>query len=143
MTVSIEGPIRGLLGRWLMRFEAAGQIISMMFSGTTAVSTLSGVLAYSGFQRYVPYVLAAGAVLMFVFAYVYTELGVFNRKNREKHERGRNFARPDMRIDNEMIGAVNFAALHGRPPNEEEMEAIRETLDDRYKVLRNGVSVDR
>lgn len=142
MTVSTEGPLRGLLGRWVMRFEAAGQILSMTFQGTTAVSALSGVLAYTGRQHYVPVVLAVGVVLVFAFAYAYVELGIFNRKNRERHDRGSNFAGPKMRIDDELIGMAVFAATHGRPPNEDEAAAIAEAVDRPWRKYRGGVTIE-
>lgn len=141
MTVDTAGPLRGFIGRWIMRFEASGQILSMAFQGTTAVSALSGVLAYSGSEGVVPYVLAGGAISAFVFAYVYTEWGLFNRKNREKVDYGSNFARPDMRIDDEMTGAAVFAAVHGRTPDEEEAAAIEDSVDEAFRKLRNGVDV--
>lgn len=142
MTVDTAGPVRGFIGRWIMRFEASGQILSMAFQGTTAVSALSGVLAYSGSEGVVPYVLATGTVAAFVFAYLYTEWGLFNRKNREKVDYGNNFARPDMRIDDEITGAAVFAAVHGRPPDDEEAEAIEASVDDAFRKLRNGVDVE-
>lgn len=143
MTVSTEGPIRGLLGRWVMRFEAAGQILSMTFQGTTAVSALSGVLAYGGFGDAVPYVLAVGVPGVFLFAYTYVEWGVYNRKNRERNDRGSNFARPQMRIDDELIAAGVFAAMHGRPPEGEETEAIEQALDQSYSKHRNGIEIEQ
>lgn len=142
MTVATDGPIRGFIGRWIMRFEAASQILSIGFQGTTAVSALSGVLAYSGLQRVVPYVLAIGVPGVFVFAWTYAELGLWNRKNREKADYGNNFARPDMRIDDEITGAAVFAAVHGRPPDTEEREAIAAATDSTWRDLRNGVEVD-
>jgi len=142
MTVETAGPIRGFIGRWIMRFEASGQILRMGFQGTTAVSALSGVLAYSGSEAVVPYVIGVGTVGVFVFAFVYTELGLFNRKNREKVDYGNNFARPDMRIDDEITGAAVFAAVHGRPPDAEEAEAIEESVEETFRKLRNGVDVE-
>lgn len=142
MTVDTNGPIRGLLGRWIMRFEAASQILSVGFQGTTAVSALSGVLAYTGFQTWVPYVIAAGIPAVFIFAFGYAEFGLFNRKNREKADYGNNFARPDMRIDDEITAAGIFAALHGRPPSDEEAEVIAETVERTWQKHRNGVDVE-
>ena len=142
MTVSTEGPIRGLMGRWVMRFEAAGQILTMTFQGTTAVSALSGVLAYTGQEWIVPFVLAAGILAVFGFAYAYVELGIFNRKNRERHDRGSNFAGPKMRIDDELIGAAVFAAQHGRPPDEEEAEAIADAVEKPWREHRDGVTIE-
>lgn len=143
MTVKTEGPIRGLLGRWVMRFEAAGQILSMTFQGTTAVSALSGVLAYTGQEWVVPFVLGIGIVSVFGFAYAYVELGIYNRKNREGHDRGSNFAGPKMRIDDELIGAAVFAAIHGRAPDDEEQATIAEAVDRPWQQLRDGVEVPR
>lgn len=142
MTVSTEGPIRGWLGRWVMRFEAAGQILQLGFQGVTAVSALSGVLALTGREWIVPFVLGAGVILAFAFAYAYVELGIFNRKNRERHDRGSNFAGPKMRIDDELIGAAVFAAVHGRPPDEEEAEHISEAVDRPWQEYRQGVSIE-
>lgn len=139
MTVNTGGPIRGLIGRWVMRFEAAGQILRMGFQGTTAISAVSGVLAYSGYQQYVPYILVAALPVVFAFAYGYAEYGIFNRKNRERADRGNNFARPDMYIDDNMTGAAVFAAIHGREPTEEELEAIENAVDHTYNEYRNGI----
>lgn len=138
-TVNTEGPIRGMLGRWVMRFEAAGQIISMVFQGVTAVSALSGVLAYTGYQSLVPYVLASGSAGVFVFAYIYVELGVYNRKNREKQDRGNNFAKPGHRINNEMIARSVTVGLKNRRLRDDEVEEIKDELDETYRELRSGV----
>lgn len=138
-TPNMNGPIRGLLGRWVMRFEAAGQILSMAFQGTTAVSALSGVLAYTGFQQYVPVVLAAGVLGIFAFAFVYVEYDVYNRKNREKQDRGNNFAKPQNRIDDEMIARGVAAGLNARPLTPGEREAIDGEVEAAYRKFRDGV----
>lgn len=138
----MHGPIRGMIGRWVMRMEASGQMLSIVFSGTTAVSALSGVLAYTGFQAYVPYVLALGGLGIFAFAFAYVELGLYNRKNREKQDRGNNFAKPQNRIDDEMIARGVAAGIHGRTLDEEELNAIDEELDTSYSKHRNGLEVD-
>lgn len=142
MTVETAGPIRGFLGRWVMRFEAAGQILTMTFQGTTAVSALSGVLAYTGLQQYVPLVLVVGILFVFGFAFVYVEYGVYNRKNREKHDRGSNYAGPTMRIDDEMIGVAVYAAMHGEEPDEDDVETISNAVDTNWSKYRNGVQIE-
>lgn len=140
--ISTDGPIRGLIGRWVMRFEAAGEILRMGFQGTTAVSALSGVLAYSGFQRYVPLVLGAGFVGIIAFTYAYVELGLYNRKNREKQDRGNNFAKPQNRIDDEMIARGIQAGREGRVLEPDERTAIKEEMDTAFTELRNGVHLE-
>lgn len=125
-----------------MRFEAAGQILTMTFQGTTAVSALSGVLAYTGQEGIVPYVLVTGVLGVFAFAFAYVELGIYNRKNRERHDRGSNFAGPKMRIDDELIGAAVFAAVHCRQPDEDETREISEAVEKSWREHRNGVALE-
>lgn len=142
MTVDTNGPIRGMIARWIMRLEAAGSILRMGFLGVTAASTLTSALALIGLQQLAPYVLAVGVSGTFVFAFVYVEFGVFNRKNRERVDYGNNFARPDMKIDDEITGAAVFAAIHGREPDETEKEAIENSVDDFWRKHRNGVEIE-
>lgn len=137
--VETNGPIRGMIASWIMRLEAAGGILRMVFLGVTAASTLTSALALIGLQSYAPIVLALGIAGTFVFAYVYVELGVFNRKNRERVEKGNNFSRPDMRIDDEITALGVFAAFHGRVPDEKEKEAIERSVDEGYWKHKNGV----
>ena len=140
--VETNGPRRGMIARWVMRFEAAGQILRMAFLGVTAASTLTSALALIGMQSLAPVVLVAGILATAVFAYLYVELGIFNRKNRERVDAGNNFARPDMRIDDEIIAAGVFAALHGREPNKEEEEAMEDAVESIWQKHRGGVSVE-
>lgn len=142
MTVRTGGPIRGFIGSWIMRLEAAGGILRMAFLGVTAASTFTSALALIGLQKFAPAVLAMGVLATFSFSYAYVELGVFNRKNREKVEHGNNFARPDMRIDDTITGAAVFAALHGRPPDAEEYKQIDESVEYAYQDYRNGYDPD-
>lgn len=139
--ITTNGPRRGFVAKWLMRLEAAGSILRMTFLGVTAASTLTSALALIGLQWAAPYVLVAGLLGTVVFAYVYVEWGVFNRKNRERVDRGNNFSRPDMRIDDEITGCSVFAAVHGREPNEEEHQAIANATETAFQKHRNGVEV--
>lgn len=137
-----QGPIRGVVGRWVMRFEAAGQMLGLAFQGTTAVSALSGVLAYVGYQQYVPFVLAVGGLTIAVFAFIYVEWGLYMRKNREKQDRGNNFAKPQNRIDDEMIARGVCAGMYGRELEDGERAAIDGELDSAYEKHRNGITVE-
>lgn len=142
MTVDTDGPIRGAIARWIMRLEAAGNILRMSFLGITAASTLTSALALIGLEQFAPYVLGAGVAGTLVFAWCYVELGIFNRKNRERVDYGNNFARPDMKIDDEITGAAVFAAIHGREPDSQEKQAIENSVDDFWQKHRNGVDVE-
>lgn len=142
MSVRTGGRARGAVARWIMRLEAAGNILRMAFLGVTAASTLTSALALIGYQQLAPYVLVVGILGTFAFSYVYVEFGVFNRKNRERVDAGNNFARPDMKIDDEIIGAAVFAALHGREPTEDEARAIEQSVGTVWQKHRNGVEVE-
>jgi hypothetical protein len=139
MTVKTQGPRRGLIGRWVMRFEASGQVLRIGFQGTTAASAASGVLAYTGRSWMVPALLGIGAVAAFLFAYVYVEWGIYNRKNRERQVRGNNFAKPQNLIDDAMIGRAVLAGRKGRPLTDEEREAILTETREAYLEFKDGV----
>lgn len=139
--VKTHGPIRGFLGRWVMRFEASGEILRITFQGTTAVSAVSGVLAYTGNRSFVVPVLVSGALAIFAFAYCYVEWGVYNRKNRERQDRGNNFAKPQNRIDDEMIGRIVAASVKGRPLTDDERAAAQAEADEAYRDLRDGIPI--
>lgn len=144
MTVNTGGPIRGFLGRWLMRLEAAGSILRMSFLGVTAASTLTSALALIGWQQYAPYVLGAGLLGTFVFAFAYTELGVFNRKNRERADFGDNYSGPTMAMDS-LIEARQLAYLGYVLQNGQDMEfdeldkQMQDISMEQWQKLRDGL----
>ena len=141
--MNTEGPIRGLIARWLMRFEAAGGILQIGFLGVTAASTLVTALSLLGLESYAPAVLVAGLVGVVVYAWAYVELGIYNRKNRERQDRGNNFAKPQNRIDDELIARGTAAGLKGETLSATEREAIDEELDDAYRRYRGGIDIER
>lgn len=142
MSVKMHGPRREFIARWMMRLEAAGQVLRMAFLGVTAASTLSTALSVMGYQWLAAPALAVGFVATLLFAYVYVDMGVFNRKNREKVDHGNNFARPDMRIDDELTARGIVAAQLGRPLNDDERNATKQELDAAFAEHRNGVDVE-
>lgn len=137
-----QGPIRGFIGRWVMRFEAAGQMLGLAFQGTTAVSALSGVLTYAGYSSYVPYVLGIAGVAIAAFAFGYVEFGIYNRKNRENQERGNNFGKPQNIIDNIIMSRGFEAGDKGRTLDDDERNAIREEVFAAYREFRDGVRLN-
>lgn len=135
------GPIRGLLARWLMRIQAVQGILQLLGIAVTAASTLTSALVAIGEPWAAPYLLGVGLVGSPIFAYGYVELGLFNRKNRENVDRGNNFATPRDRIDDTLIGAAVFAAIHGREPTEEEVETIEAAVEEPWQDFRDGVEL--
>jgi len=108
----------------------------------TAVSTtLLGLQAYGYGEYAVPFM--AGIVLAGIgFAYGYAEYGVWNQKNRDHSDMGNNFAVPRDVIDDTLIAAGVFAAVHGRQPDEEEMETIRKSILGPWEGFRDGIDLE-
>jgi len=142
MSVNTSGPVRGFLGRWLMRIQSIQGILNMVSLAITAASTLTFALQSIGHAHLAPWVLGAGLIGAPIFAYVYVDLGLFNRKNRENVDRGNNFATPRDKIDDTLIGAAVFGAVHGRPPEDEELDAIKESVNKPWHEFRGGVELD-
>ena len=136
------GPIRGLIGRWLMRIQAVQGILQLAALAVTAASTLTSALVAIGEPWLAPYVLGAGIIGSPVFAYAYVELGFFNRKNRENVDRGNNFATPRDKIAHSLNGAAYFAAMHGRQPSRDELDTIIESIEEPWQEMRDGVDLD-
>jgi hypothetical protein len=142
MTVNTGGSIRGLFGRWLMRVQAVQGILQLIGVAVTAASTLTSALVAIGHADLAPWLLVIGLVGSPIFAFLYVELGLFNRKNRENVDRGNNFATPRNKIDDTLIGAAVFGAVHGRPPTEDEIETIKDSVEQPWQEFRDGVDLD-
>lgn len=141
MTVSTNGPIRGFIGRWLMRIQAVQGILQLIGIAVTAASTLTTALVAIGYPELAPWLLGLVLVGSPIFAYAYVELGLFNRKNRENVDRGSNYATPRDKIDDTLIGAAVFGAVHGRAPTEEELDTIKESVEKPWTEFRDGVEL--
>ena len=139
------GPIRGLVSRWLMRLEASSQVFRVGFLAITAASTLTSALVSVGYGGLAPYVLVVGGVASPLFAYVYVELGVFNRKNRERVDRGDNFAGPGMAMAGllraEQLAAAVAALEDGKDPQQVRRE-LETVTQERLRDFRNGIDLE-
>lgn len=135
------GRIRGFISRWLVRFEASQGILQMVALAITAASTLTSALVAVGYGSLAPYILAAGTVGAPAFAYAYVELGVFNRKNRERMDRGDNFSGPGMYMSGIIQGGAFGAALDAHARGDDPEEAAREYVQEHWAEFRNGVDM--
>lgn len=142
MTVSTGGPIRGFIGRWLMRVQAVQGTLQLVGIAVTAASTLTSALVALGYTTIAPYLLGAGPVVGLAYAYVYVEWGIFARKNRETHDRGSNYATPRDVIDDTLIGVAEFTARNGRKPTAEERALIQEAVREQWDEMRDGIEID-
>lgn len=136
------GPVRGFIARWLMRIQAVQGILQLVGIAVTAVSTMTSALVAIGYPGLAPWLFAAGVIGSPVFAFGYVEYGLFNRKNRENVDRGNNFATPRDKIDDTLIGAAVFGAVHGRPPGDGELQTIKDSVERPWNEFRNGVELN-
>lgn len=138
------GPVRGVIGRWIMRLEAAQGIFRIVFLAITAASTLTSALVALGHQWLAPYVLGGGVILSPAFAWVYVEAGVFNRKNRERVDRGDNFAGPGFAMNGflraEQLSAALAAMKNGHEP-EEIQTVVNEVTEETLREYRDGIDL--
>lgn len=131
-----------LIARWLARIDSVQSHLQLIFQAMTGVSLASGALKYFGLTRFVPGFLLLVGVFVLVYAYYYAEGGVWNQVSRDRSDMSVNFSGPNMRMDNPLIGAAVFAAREGRPPTEEEFDAIEEAVDIYWREYRDGVDLD-
>jgi hypothetical protein len=129
--------------RWLARIEAVAPMIRMAMLVMTGLSTALVALSSYGLDRFALPLVGTTLAAALVFTYLYTEGGVYNQQNRDRKDMGNNHATPLMRIDDELIGCAVFAAVHGRPPSEDERESIAEAVDGAWHDHRDGVEVER
>lgn len=139
MNIPIEGERRGFIARWLMRLEASQGIIRMVFLGVTAASTMATALALLDLGWALPYLLAFGFFGVFVYAFAYVELGIYLRKNREKRDRGENFAKPQNMIGNVILARGIRAAELERQLTDEERNIVSSEISQAYQDMRNGI----
>jgi hypothetical protein len=125
-----------------MRIQAVQGIIQMVSMGVTAASTLTFALQSLGYTRFAPVVLGIGLVGTPAFAWAYTELGVFNRKNRERMDRGDNFAGPGMYMNHIAQARYIAAAIAHADDPETAMNASERVARDTIRDFRDGVDLD-
>jgi len=131
-----------IAARWLARIDGIKGQVQMFSLAVTAFSTFSIMLQNFGLGSYVPYIGAVASVVGVIYAYYYNEGGVRNQVQKDRNDLSQNFSHPGNKIDDTIIGAAVFAANKGRVPDEEELEAIEESVDTVWREYRDGVSLD-
>lgn len=128
--------------RWIARIDSVQGHLGLVFQGMTGVSITSGALKYFGATWAVGPFLAITAICLLAYAYLYSEGGVWNQVSRDKNDMSTNFSGPNMLIDDILIATGVYAAIHGRPPDEEEQEALRSAVKGEWNQYRNGANLN-
>jgi len=127
--------------RWLARVDGVSGQLRLAMLGLTGVST--GVVAlrdYGYGELAAPLILGVG-VGMAVFAYYFTEGGVWNQMSRDRQDMSNNYAGPNARIQAEMMARAYLAGQKGDALTEREREAVSEELGATFEELRDGVEI--
>jgi len=128
--------------RWLARVDGVSGQLRLAMLALTGVSTMSLTLQSYGLGQYsVPIIICIGA-LGLVFAYLYTEGGVWNQMARDRQDMSGNYAGPNQRIGSELTSRALRAADEGRPLTEGERAAVKTELDAAFQEYRDGVELD-
>lgn len=128
--------------RWLARINGVNQQLQLAFLAMTGTGIALEQLRVYGFGNYALEFLLLIVAGMLGYTYLYNEGGVRNQVMRDDHELKSNWAGPNMRIDDELIGIAVFAALNNRKPTKEERKIIAESVHDGYIDLRDGVEIE-
>jgi len=131
-----------LFARWQARIDAVKGQIQAVSLAVTAFSTLSLLLRDAGYEEFVLPLGIALSVFGPGYAFVYFEGGVWNQVSRDRADMSGNWAGPGMRMNDEIIGRAVFAAIHSRPPDQQEAEAIEEAVDSKWSEFRDGLEAE-
>ena len=139
--MTVENRASRWVARWFMRISGAGEILRIIYFGGIFLTTGVSALQQTGNGQYSWLFVIITALGTLAFAYVYTEVGIWNQQQRDRRDQSTNFAAPDMRIDDELISRGVTAGQFGRPLTDEERDAITEELDCAWADLRKGVPI--
>lgn len=137
--------LRDELARWIMRSKEAGSVLQMLFWGITAVSTMITALRGTAYDGYAPAAVTVLALGSLAFMWAYDRFEVLNLQQRERMDRGDNFAGPGMAIG-ALIHARQYAALaeaisHGEGHEQAHQRIERSTLDA-LREYRDGIALE-
>ncbi|AAQ13759.1 hypothetical protein [His 1 virus] len=132
-----------IIARWLARIDGISGMLRLAMLGLTGVSTMSFTLKDYGLERLVWPLIGAMCVGTLLFAYYYTEGGVWNQVHRDKRDMSQNYATPFQKISNEMTARGLYAGEKGSELSQEERQAIQKEIDMAYMELRDGIEVEK
>ena len=128
--------------RWLARVDGVSGQIRLAMLVMTGLSTATLSLRQYGLGEYAPVFIGVTAVGLAVFAYGYSEGGVWNQMARDRSDMSSNHATPRSKINTELTGVALFAALEGREPDADERAAIEAAVDEQWRERRDGVDLE-
>lgn len=130
-----------MAARWLARIDGVSGQLQLAMLIMTGLSTATLTLKSYGYSQFAGPLIAVTGVAGLVFAYLYTEGGVWNQVNRDRQDLSTNFAQPSYRINDELLARGFLAAFKGRELSQEERSAIQDELDEAFADYRDGINL--
>lgn len=131
-----------LAARWLARIDGVSGQIRLAMLVMTGLSTATISLRQYGLGEFAVPLIAATAVALLAFTFLYSEGGVWNQMARDRADLSSNHATPRAKINTELTGVAIFAALEGREPDADERAAIETAVDEQWSDRRDGVKLE-
>lgn len=128
--------------RWVARINGVSEQARLAMLGLTGISTASLTLRQYGHGEYAWPLIGAVVGGTIVYAYLFTEGGVWNQVARDRKDMSMNYSTPSMRIDDELIARGVAAGFKGAELGDGEREAIQSELDDAFTEHRDGVPIN-
>lgn len=143
-SMTVENPVTRWIARWIMRIEAAGEVLRIVLFGGTFLSTGLSALATYGYGRLAGPFVAVVIVGTVLFAYVYAEGGVLNQKNRDSVDIGDNYSGPTMLMDSlieaRQLALLGYTLQNGGVESYEELaDDLEDVTFEEWVSLREGV----
>lgn len=144
--MTVENRLFRTVARWIMRVEAAGNVLRLVLFGGTFLSTGLTALQQYGYAGYAWPFIALTGVGTLLFAYSYAEYGVYNQKSRDMADAGDNYSGPtmlmDARIEAQQLAYLGYVMQNGQNKSIKEIQEEMQDLTEReWASLRNGVDL--
>lgn len=127
--------------RWIARIDSVKGHLGLVFQAMTGIGVASGALKYYGMSALTAPFIGIVALALLAYAYLYSEGGVWNQVSRDRNDMSTNWAGPNMLIDDILIAFAVFAAMNGKPPDDDERDTMRQTVKEEWNRYRNGANL--
>lgn len=140
--MTTQNGVLRFFARWVMRVEACRGVLQLgLFGGTFLTTGLTALHQYGHSEYARPFIAFVGLGTL-LFAYVYTETGVWNQKNQFSKDKGTNYGGPNLLMRYRMQAAQRAVLV--RAINEDwSPERVQEELDRvtlaQWATLRTGI----
>lgn len=137
-----------LFARWQARINSVKGQINLVFSGMTGLGVTSGALKYYGLEQFTPFFILATVGGIALYAYYYSEGGVWNQASKDQTDLADNYSGPtmlmDARIEMKQLAYLGYVVQNGGGKQYDEiLDEMEELTHEEWAALRDGVDIDK